>query len=605
MILRKEGKMVFIVAMLLVVFAVAMIFGGDEIQSNAVDRTHEELFSTQTLDQKFISVNIRINNPINFNFENFLDAVEEDFLLFVGNSGTGNRDLIATNLKIIQFDSSLRLFSAIISAENLLDNHRNQLLNNGILLITSAVRNYGGINIGTAGWRIYFMSIVLPTPPTPDGFTFCGWFFDSEFTQPFDGRPVTGDMELHAKFVPITYTISFSLGGGSFVSIAPSTFTVLSPDLTLTTATRRGYTFQGWYNNSAFTGSPTTQIVTGTIGDQRFYARWEVIVYTITYNLNGGILPSNAPTTFTVNSPTITLPVPTRDGYYFGGWFNNIALVGTPITEIVANSIDNRSFFALWNVVTYDIIFNLNGGFFESTPNTTFTIECPNITLPTPNRSGHYFRGWYRNSAFSGQAVTQIETGTFGNQQFFARWEIMRFTISFIVGGEVWQEIVVNYGTTLKQVTLLNIETGQMTEVFIDSFESKAFCLATAITSDIELFANSEFAIMNSITFNVRGQRTTHWIPHNERLNNLFTPEHFGYVFVAWYHNEAFTQRVSHLDRLTTNIELFARFEPLPSESDIAWWQNRLVWIIAGLILIILTGAVIAFVVIRKKKRGG
>lgn len=39
----------------------------------------------------------------------------------------------------------------------------------------------------------------------------------------------------------------------------------------------------------------------------------------ITYELNGGINAENAPVSYTIETDTITLPVPTKDGYNFEG----------------------------------------------------------------------------------------------------------------------------------------------------------------------------------------------------------------------------------------------------------------------------------------------
>jgi uncharacterized repeat protein (TIGR02543 family) len=40
------------------------------------------------------------------------------------------------------------------------------------------------------------------------------------------------------------------------------------------TMSREGYTFNGWFDNSAFTGSAVTNIAAGSNGDKTFYAQW-------------------------------------------------------------------------------------------------------------------------------------------------------------------------------------------------------------------------------------------------------------------------------------------------------------------------------------------
>lgn len=48
--------------------------------------------------------------------------------------------------------------------------------------------------------------IALPADPTRDGYAFEGWFTDSRSTLKYEGGPVTGDMTLTAKWVPVNHT---------------------------------------------------------------------------------------------------------------------------------------------------------------------------------------------------------------------------------------------------------------------------------------------------------------------------------------------------------------------------------------------------------------
>lgn len=52
--------------------------------------------------------------------------------------------------------------------------------------------------------------------------------------------------------------------------------------------------------------------------------------FTITYNLNGGTNVENPITTYdaTTNAP---LPIPTKEGYTFYGWYDNDALTGNAL----------------------------------------------------------------------------------------------------------------------------------------------------------------------------------------------------------------------------------------------------------------------------------
>ena len=74
----------------------------------------------------------------------------------------------------------------------------------------------------------------------------------------------------------------------------------------------------------------------------------EPVIYTITFNLNGGSI-SNAPKEYD-GSVDVTLPTPTKEGYDFGGWYDNPDFSGSSCSVIVAGSKGDKVFYAKWTV---------------------------------------------------------------------------------------------------------------------------------------------------------------------------------------------------------------------------------------------------------------
>lgn len=170
---------------------------------------------------------------------------------------------------------------------------------------------------------------------------------------------------------PNGYKINYYPNGGTNPINAPKYYTV-GYSLTLPIPTRTGYEFAGWYNNSNFFGSPITTISATATGDRTYYAKWAVR-YTITYNLNGGINPSNAPASYRDDmTGMLLLPTPSRSGYQFGGWFDNSQLSGTPISAIYPGSTGNKVYYAKWTLAVTP----------TSTPKPTVT-PTPTVK-PTP-----------------------------------------------------------------------------------------------------------------------------------------------------------------------------------------------------------------------------
>ena len=101
-----------------------------------------------------------------------------------------------------------------------------------------------------------------------------------------------------------------------------------------------GYSFDGWYYNGerwSFTSDKVNS-------DMTLVARFIPTRYSITYNTNGGTLPENAPTSYTIESEEITLVGATYGSRSFGGWFADGAIV----TRIAAGSIGDLTLEAIF-----------------------------------------------------------------------------------------------------------------------------------------------------------------------------------------------------------------------------------------------------------------
>ena len=63
----------------------------------------------------------------------------------------------------------------------------------------------------------------------------------------------TGNITLHAKWNPVTYTIKYNLNGGKNHTSNPSSYTINSPTVNLKSPSKHGYSFGGWYSESTLT----------------------------------------------------------------------------------------------------------------------------------------------------------------------------------------------------------------------------------------------------------------------------------------------------------------------------------------------------------------
>jgi len=160
-------------------------------------------------------------------------------------------------------------------------------------------------------------SVSSPDAPTRTGYTFDGWYSDSIWTTRYDfNTAVTSNVTLYAKWTVNAYTVSFNSNGGSAVSSKSVNFgdTVQQPDA----PTRTKHAFDGWYTDSEWTNAydftaPVTE-------DLTLYAKW-VEQFTVIFESNGGT--AFAMRTVLDGRTIDSLPVPTKDGYLFQGWFKD------------------------------------------------------------------------------------------------------------------------------------------------------------------------------------------------------------------------------------------------------------------------------------------
>ena len=120
------------------------------------------------------------------------------------------------------------------------------------------------------------------------------------------------------------YTITYDLSGGEFVEgfTAQASFNQ-AMTVTLPTAKnllKTGYVFVGWKNDQ---GDTVTEIPVGTIGDLTLTAQWEINIYTISFNANGGTLTDNATQTVKHGEKIAEPSMPTREGHAFLGWYTS------------------------------------------------------------------------------------------------------------------------------------------------------------------------------------------------------------------------------------------------------------------------------------------
>ena len=264
----------------------------------------------------------------------------------------------------------------------------------------------------------------IPTPVAVNGYT-VKW-------QDVDLSCITADVTVNAVKTPITYTIRYYLDEGQNNSYNPESYDITTPTITLAAPTKNGYTFLGWFKGS-LGGDQIKEIAQGSTGNLNLYAKWVLTEYEITYNnLYNGKNHSDNPKTYTIKTEYIFGDA-SRDGYTFVGWYKDPGY-DEQITEITLGSQGPLVIYAKWDIITYDINYNMNEGTNDQANPQTYDVETDTITLAAPTRDYYTFAGWYKDARFNTR-IEEIPLGSFGEIDLYAKWTPIDYTITYNTDG--------------------------------------------------------------------------------------------------------------------------------------------------------------------------
>ena len=178
----------------------------------------------------------------------------------------------------------------------------------------------------------------------------------------------------------------------------------------------------------------------------------------VTLDLNGGKLGNSSEDIQIIVKTGSAFTAPASDGLtrpdgntgsYFmwlDGNGNSYAPGGSVPADVTALTVQ-------WTAPTYAVTLHTNDGTINNGNVTEYTYGV-GATLPTDvTRTGYTFKGWYDNEGLTGDPVTAIGNTETGNKEYWAKWEINQYTITYDLAG----------GTAEGNPNTYTIETGAFT----------------------------------------------------------------------------------------------------------------------------------------------
>lgn len=415
----------------------------------------------------------------------------------------------------------------------------------------------------------YGTVLVAPEDPVREHYTFAGWYSDEALQNEYVFSTMPDiDFTLYAKWEAVEYSITYVLNGGEN-GLNPDVYTVESA-FDFAEATKTGYTFVAWYTLPDFTSAPVSSIVAGTFGNMTLYANYSINSYTISFDSAGG--SAVAPVTQEYDTAVSAPPAPTRNGYGFNGWLTEegeaFVFDRIPAYDVALT--------ADWELIEYTITYNLNGGVNASANPAYYTIEDETVTFAAPTRRGYTFEGWFADNEYAVE-ITSVPAGSYGVIEVEAKWAIIVYDITYYNVDGLENP---NPGTYTVEDVVSFAEVFKLGHTFGGFFKEEGFVtsvtgIAEGSIGDVAVYAKYTVNTYNvwldgkdeadyTVSFDLSGASgsvASQHIVGDAALEYPAIPQRSGYLFGGWYQTEDCTGNAYDFTAsVRSDITLYAKW---------------------------------------------
>lgn len=297
--------------------------------------------------------------------------------------------------------------------------------------------------------------------PTVSGVTFAGWYTaEEDGVQVKDTTPVTRSTD-HKLYARWKIYRKIDANGGTMLINGTYKMSFYSMDIVIgdrygkyffAVPTREGYVFAGWYTEQTggskiYDYTPVTYNASQTLA----YAHWtEVKTYNVQFLAGEGtVSPKYKSVTF--GSAYGELPVPVRDGYTFAGWYTE-QTGGIRVSSTTIVSAENfnpdasiHKLYAHWNRARCRVTFDGNGG---NVPVSSKYVTSGSAygTLPSAQRTGYTFAGWYMDKNGSTKVTEDTTVTKTTDHTLYALWIAKTVQVRLVNGETLVKTLNVTYG---------------------------------------------------------------------------------------------------------------------------------------------------------------
>ncbi len=399
-----------------------------------------------------------------------------------------------------------------------------------------------------------------PADPVKEGYIFAGW--DQEIPATIPASPLI----ITAKWTPKSYEVTFDSNDGSLVEKQTINYNekVTVPSV----PTKVGYTFVEWQLEGVAYDFDTPVQKSFTLT-----AKWNVVTYTIAYELNDGSA-TGLVEEYNVETETFNLVTPTLANYTFAGWYETDDFSTEKVENIEQGTTGNKTLYAKWvennNV---QINYHYENGAFNS-------VKVPANTYATYEELAAEILAdfnTYKGSSYTAESLYAV--GSWGSPtddvvKFFydatygAKWAWLFEVLKDYTGSENNKEAI---NKLLASPTFASYQG--IGSAYSDSYKYAIAYELRGLVYGAQYTKNGSYhtvdyssnVVRNAILDYINTNRLTYVKSYeNVTLKELKSLRN-GYEFEGWYTESTFENKVQNIEVTegSNTYDLYAKWNPI------------------------------------------
>lgn len=389
------------------------------------------------------------------------------------------------------------------------------------------------------------------------------------------------EVVLYAQWSESGYVVTFDANGGT-VDVESMEFAYKYSNLPI--PEREGYLFKGWYSAKKEGTKVTNGKALVTMKNHTLYARWTAIKYTVIFNANGGTGKTGDKTCvydkmYILSKNAFKAP----EGRIFDEW--NTKSDGSGISFVNGEAIKNLentdhaiiTLYAQWKLLQYEVTLDANGGTCEET---RLVVSARYNNLPTPEKEGYIFKGWYSSRKGGKKAANDKLVVVKKDHTLYARWTPIKYTVSFDANGGTGKmgkkNCTYDKATKIAKNKFKNPGYAFVEWNTMEDGTGEAYANAVSIMNltdenkgNVILYAQWEL-VYYTVTFDTNGgsavePQTIGYDFENKCFAYAVRPEdpvREGYTFAGWYSNKKLSSKYNFNKSVKKNMTLYAKWKP-------------------------------------------